>query len=94
MKKLPIGIQTFRKIREEDYVYVDKTKEAYELVNNYTYVFLSRPRMFERFLLINLGIDINAFLFFKQEQTTDSRYYKKIELNECKSELEKVKLNH
>ncbi|KUJ95313.1 MAG: Uncharacterized protein XD41_1661, partial [Desulfonauticus sp. 38_4375] len=28
MKKLPIGIQTFRKIREEDYVYVDKTKEA------------------------------------------------------------------
>ncbi|MDK2922436.1 MAG: hypothetical protein PWR24_2086, partial [Desulfonauticus sp.] len=32
MKKLPIGIQTFRKIREEDYVYVDKTKEAYELV--------------------------------------------------------------
>jgi len=24
-KKLPIGIQTFRKIREEDYYYVDKT---------------------------------------------------------------------
>ncbi len=29
MKKLPIGVQTFQKIRENDYVYVDKTqKEA------------------------------------------------------------------
>ncbi|HCO12004.1 MAG TPA: hypothetical protein DIT19_02100, partial [Desulfonauticus sp.] len=53
MKKLPIGIQTFRKIREEDYVYVDKTKEAYELVNNYTYVFLSRPRRFGKSLFLD-----------------------------------------
>ncbi len=27
MKKLPIGIQTFQKIREDDYVYVDKTEQ-------------------------------------------------------------------
>ena len=27
--KLPIGIQTFEKIREDDYIYVDKTKEAF-----------------------------------------------------------------
>jgi hypothetical protein len=46
MKKLPIGIQTFSKIREDNYVYIDKTKEAFELIENYSYVFLSRPRRF------------------------------------------------
>jgi len=53
MKKLPIGVQTFRKIREEDYIYVDKTKEAYELVNNYIYIFLSRPRRFGKSLFLD-----------------------------------------
>ena len=31
--KLPIGIQTFSEIREEDYIYVDKTKEAFDITN-------------------------------------------------------------
>ncbi|BAI79854.1 conserved hypothetical protein [Deferribacter desulfuricans SSM1] len=53
MKKLPVGIQSFRKIREENYIYVDKTKEAYELVNNFTYVFLSRPRRFGKSLFLD-----------------------------------------
>ncbi|KAA0259111.1 ATP-binding protein [Deferribacter autotrophicus] len=53
MKKLPIGIQTFREIREDDYVYVDKTKEAYELIENYKYVFLSRPRRFGKSLFLD-----------------------------------------
>ncbi|MCX8083491.1 MAG: AAA family ATPase, partial [Calditerrivibrio sp.] len=44
MKKLPIGIQTFTDIRSDNYVYVDKTPLAYDLINNYRYVFLSRPR--------------------------------------------------
>ena len=35
--KLPIGIQTFKKITEKDYIYVDKTKEALNIINNYTY---------------------------------------------------------
>ena len=35
MKKLPIGIQTFREIIEENYAYVDKTKYAYELITTY-----------------------------------------------------------
>jgi len=30
MKNLPIGIQTFRKIIEKDYLYIDKTKELFE----------------------------------------------------------------
>ena len=48
--KLPIGISTFKEIRE-DYVYVDKTKYIMELINNHKYVFLSRPRRFGKSLL-------------------------------------------
>ena len=51
--KLPIGIQTFKKIREDDYIYIDKTKEAFEIINNYTYVFLSRPRRFGKSLFLD-----------------------------------------
>jgi hypothetical protein len=53
MKKLPIGIQTFQKIRKDDYIYIDKTKLAIELVNNHSYVFLSRPRRFGKSLFID-----------------------------------------
>jgi len=42
LKKLPIGIQTFSKIREENYIYVDKTKDALEVIENYKYAFLSK----------------------------------------------------
>ena len=53
MKKLPIGIQTFRKIREGNYVYVDKTKELLNIIENYQYVFLSRPRRFGKSLFLD-----------------------------------------
>lgn len=51
LKKLPIGIQTFSKIREDNFVYVDKTDIAYNLIENYQYVFLSRPRRFGKAFL-------------------------------------------
>ncbi len=53
MKKLPVGISTFREIRENDYVYIDKTREAYEVITNYKYVFLSRPRRFGKSLFLD-----------------------------------------
>ena len=53
LKKLPIGISTFRKIREVDYLYIDKTKEAYNLISNHTYSFLSRPRRFGKSLFLD-----------------------------------------
>ncbi|MBU1667734.1 ATP-binding protein [bacterium] len=53
LKKLPIGIQTFSKIREDDYIYIDKTKEALELIENYSYTFLSRPRRFGKSLFLD-----------------------------------------
>ncbi|WP_044407210.1 AAA family ATPase, partial [Thiomicrospira microaerophila] len=53
LKKLPIGIQTFSEIREDDYVYVDKTGIAHALLQNYKYVFLSRPRRFGKSLFLD-----------------------------------------
>lgn len=53
LKKLPIGIQTFEKIREGDYIYVDKTERIFQLVNDGTYFFLARPRRFGKSLLVS-----------------------------------------
>ena len=55
MKKLPIGIQTFAKIRdpEDEHYYVDKTKILAELVNSGSYFFLSRPRRFGKSLFLD-----------------------------------------
>ncbi|MFA6144923.1 MAG: AAA family ATPase [Sulfurimonas sp.] len=53
MQKLPIGIQTFSEIREDDYIYIDKTDIAYNLINSYKYVFLSRPRRFGKSLFLD-----------------------------------------
>ncbi|MEM7180910.1 MAG: AAA family ATPase [Spirochaetota bacterium] len=53
MKKLPIGIQTFSKIRSENYYYIDKTSLITELSNLGTYYFLSRPRRFGKSLFLD-----------------------------------------
>ena len=54
MKNLPIGIQTFSDIIQNDYLYVDKTEKIFDLVKNPKGVyFLSRPRRFGKSLLIS-----------------------------------------
>ncbi len=53
MKKLPVGIQTFSKIIEGDYLYIDKTEIARSLIDSYQYVFLSRPRRFGKSLFLD-----------------------------------------
>ncbi|MFZ2956352.1 MAG: ATP-binding protein [Candidatus Ozemobacteraceae bacterium] len=53
MKKLPIGISTFSKIREDGYCYADKTRFIAQLATNGTYFFLSRPRRFGKSLFID-----------------------------------------
>jgi hypothetical protein len=52
-KRLPIGIQTFREIREEDCYYVDKTPFVLRLIEEGKYYFLSRPRRFGKSLLVD-----------------------------------------
>jgi hypothetical protein len=52
-KKLPIGIQTLREIRQDDCYYVDKTPLALQLVQQGKYFFLSRPRRFGKSLFLD-----------------------------------------
>lgn len=51
--KYPIGIQQFEKLREEDWIYVDKTEHIYNLVQGGTCYFLSRPRRFGKSMLLS-----------------------------------------
>lgn len=53
IQKYPIGIQHFTTIREENYLYVDKTEMIASLVQNAPYYFLSRPRRFGKSLLLS-----------------------------------------
>lgn len=53
MKKLPIGIQDFKVLREDDYLYIDKTKDLYKLMDYGKYLFLARPRRFGKSLMLN-----------------------------------------
>jgi hypothetical protein len=51
-KRLPIGLQDFRTIIEEDYKYVDKTAYIHKLVTSGKFFFLSRPRRFGKSITI------------------------------------------
>lgn len=52
-QKLPIGIHTFRKLREEGCYYVDKTEYMYDLIGSGDHNFLSRPRRFGKSLFLD-----------------------------------------
>ncbi|MCY3730615.1 MAG: AAA family ATPase, partial [Rhodospirillaceae bacterium] len=52
-RKLPIGMQTFRDIRESNYYYVDKTAYVGRLLDEGKHYFLSRPRRFGKSLFLD-----------------------------------------
>jgi hypothetical protein len=52
-KTLPIGIQSFQKIIDGGYLYVDKTRDIHRLVTEGVVYFLSRPRRFGKSLLLS-----------------------------------------
>ncbi|WP_192483015.1 MULTISPECIES: AAA family ATPase [Cysteiniphilum] len=52
-KQLPIGYSTLQEIRENNAIYIDKTKHIANLVSSGKYYFLSRPRRFGKSLTIN-----------------------------------------
>ncbi len=60
MKKLPLAITTFADIRdkEQNYLYVDKTEMAWQLIDRGKYYFLSRPRRFGKSLFIDTLSDL------------------------------------
>ena len=53
MKRLPVGRQNFKAIIKENLLYVDKTRQMYELIRNGKLYFLLRPRRFGKSLLIS-----------------------------------------
>ena len=62
---LPVGIQSFEKIRKEGYLYVDKTDIIWQLANrNKTYNYLIRPRRFGKSVLIDT---LEAYFMGKKE---------------------------
>ena len=52
-RKLPIGIQTFREVREDNCYYVDKTAYIRRLLDEGKHFFLSRPRRFGKSLFLD-----------------------------------------
>jgi hypothetical protein len=58
MRKMPIGIQSFEKLREGNFAYVDKTKYVYDLAHGSGTYFLGRPRRFGKSLLLST---LNAY---------------------------------
>jgi hypothetical protein len=65
-KKLPIGIQSLRELREEGHYYTDKSGYAVDLVEQGKYYFLSRPRRFGKSLFLDTLKELfegNAALF-------------------------------
>ena len=83
MQMLPIGIQSFRKLRENQCLYVDKTAILQKLIDNGSWYFLSRPRRFGKSLTlstleemfkgsINLFKGLNAEEWVRQQSYSPS----------------------
>ncbi len=53
LRKLPLGIHTFSRLRKDNCVYVDKTEHAYNLITRGYHYFLSRPRRFGKSLFVS-----------------------------------------
>ncbi len=51
VRKYPVGIQTFERLRKENYLYIDKTDLVWKITKESPFVFLSRPRRFGKSLL-------------------------------------------
>ncbi|HEW91914.1 MAG TPA: AAA family ATPase, partial [Thermotogaceae bacterium] len=63
MKKLPLGKSDFKDIIQNNFVYVDKTKYIYDLIESGDIYFLSRPRRFGKSLTVS-----TLYYLFKGEK--------------------------
>ncbi|WP_129410001.1 ATP-binding protein [Marinitoga lauensis] len=79
MKKLPIGVQDYKELITENYIYVDKTKYLYDLMSSGKFYFLSRPRRFGKSLTVS-----TFYYIFKGEKELfkDTYIYDKWEFKE------------
>ena len=81
-RKLPIGIQSFKDLREKNFLYVDKTEYLFRLVNNGKVYFLSRPRRFGKSLFLST---LEAY-FLGQKELFTKLYLEKAEEEQAEFE--------
>ena len=62
--KYPVGVQSFEKLRELSFIYIDKTELIYDLVTSDNCIFLARPRRFGKSLLLST---VQAYFEGKKE---------------------------
>lgn len=86
-KQLPIGVSTFSRFKEENLIYVDKTKTIFTIANKAAgKFFLSRPRRFGKSLLVStlhslFAEGISAFSGFAIENLWKDKTYQVIYLD-------------
>ena len=81
-RKLPIGVQSFKDLREKNFLYVDKTEYLFRLVNNGKVYFLSRPRRFGKSLFLSTF----AAYFLGQKELFKGLYLEKAEEEQAEFE--------
>lgn len=74
MKKLPIGTQSFSILRKNNYLYVDKTKYIYNMIEDGRIYFLSRSRRFGKSLLISIIEELFEGLFIYDKWNWEEIY--------------------
>ena len=106
MVKYPVGEQSFENLRNEGFLYVDKTRYIEQLIHGSKYYFLGRPRRFGKSLLLSA---IKCFFEGKRE-LFKGLYIDSIDWNWdqypvlyldinaekylCKEDLERILRNH
>ena len=81
-RKLPVGIQSFEKLRTDKYLYVDKTEHLFRLILTSSPYFLSRPRRFGK----SLFLSTLAAYFLGKKDLFQGLYIEKAEEERAKSE--------
>ena len=81
-RKLPVGIQSFKDLREKRFLYVDKTEYLFQLVNSSKVYFLSRPRRFGK----SLFLSTLAAYFLGQKELFTGLYLEKAEEDQAVQE--------
>lgn len=84
--RLPVNITNFRDLRSEGLIYVDKSDLVVDVVENYSYVFLARPRRFGKSLLTSTFAEFfrsgnDALIGLKAEGRWPDRTYPVVELD-------------
>ena len=101
-RRYPVGIQTFEKIIEGKYVYIDKTDLLWKLTKVSNYIFLSRPRRFGKSLLTSTLCAyfegrkelFEGLKIMQLEQEWQSYPTLHLDLSVCKSQASAEALQH